>query len=81
MAYGLPVLTTNVSAIPEVIKDHHNGFIISPDNPKLLAEKIEEISSLSYEELLNIRKTAQKEITDISSVDKTMNTLLSVWSK
>ena len=81
MAYDLPVLTTNVSAIPEVIKDHHNGFIISPDNPKLLAEKIEEISSLSYEELLNIRKIAQKEVTNISSVDKTMNTLLSVWSK
>lgn len=80
MAYGLPVLTTNVSAIPEVIKDHHNGFITSPDNPKLLADKIEEISSLPYEELFNIRKTAQNDVINISSVDKTVNTLLSVWS-
>lgn len=76
MAYGLPVLTTKVSAIPEIIKDHVNGFIIEPENPRLLVQKILEISKLSEDELFEIRKTAQKDVSNISSVDKTMNKYL-----
>lgn len=76
MAYGLPVLTTKVSAIPEIIKDHVNGFIIEPENPRLLADKILEILELSDDELFEIRKTAQKDVSNISSVDKTMNKYL-----
>ena len=79
MAYGLPVLTTDVSAIPEVIEDGKNGFITSQNNPKALASKIKEISKLSNEELFEIVKTAQKDVKEISSVDKTMNTVLNTW--
>ena len=79
MAYGLPVLTTDVSAIPEVIEDGKNGFITSQNNPKELALKIKEISKLTNEELFEIVKTAQKDVKEISSVDKTMNTVLNTW--
>lgn len=79
MAYGLPVLTTDVSAIPEVIEDGKNGFITSQNNPEALALKIKEISKLSDEELFEIIKTAQKDVKEISSVDKTMNTVLNTW--
>ena len=73
MANGLPVLTTKVSAIPEIIKDHENGFIIEPENPQLLADKIIEISQLSDDEMFEIRKKAQEDVKNISSVEKTMN--------
>ena len=81
MAYGLPVLTTNVSAIPEVIIDNENGFLIESDNTQALANKIKEISSLSGEELFNIRKKAQEDVKDISSVEKTMSVFLDTLNK
>lgn len=71
-AAGLPVLSTYVSAIPEIIKDCENGFIIEPDNPKLLAEKIKEISKISNEELFDIRKKAQDDVIKLTSVEKTI---------
>lgn len=39
MASGLPVVGVNARALPEYINDE-NGFVVEPDNPKALAEKI-----------------------------------------
>jgi glycosyltransferase involved in cell wall biosynthesis len=40
MACGLPVITTGVSGIPEVITDGVNGQLIPPDNPQALADAL-----------------------------------------
>lgn len=81
MAYGVPVLTTSVSAIPEVITDNENGFLINPDSPEELSEKIKYIMSLSSQQLLEIRKNAQNSVQNISSIEKTMGNVLKVWNK
>ncbi len=73
MAVGLPILTTTVSSIPEIIKDRVNGFITEPNNPKKIAEKIVEISEIPNDELYQIRLKAQEDVKNISSVEKTMN--------
>jgi glycosyltransferase involved in cell wall biosynthesis len=41
MAFGLPVITTPVGAMPEVIKDGENGVITPIGNHEKLAENIE----------------------------------------
>ena len=79
MAYGVPVLTTNVSAIPEVIVDNKNGFLVKQNNPYELAMKIKEISSKSPEKLYEIRKNAQKDVQNISSIESTMQKVLNTW--
>ena len=45
MACGLPVITTPVSGIPEIIIDGHNGTLVPPNDAEALANAIQRISS------------------------------------
>lgn len=78
MAVGLPVLTTHVSSIPEIIEDGINGFMTDPNNPEGIAKKIKEINEISNGDLLKIRKQAQDDVKNISSVEKTMHKYLDI---
>jgi glycosyltransferase involved in cell wall biosynthesis len=40
MAYGCPIVSTNVGGIPELITDGVNGLLCPPKNPQCLADKI-----------------------------------------
>lgn len=40
MAYGCPIVSTNVGGIPELIQDGVNGLLCPPEHPECLAEKI-----------------------------------------
>jgi glycosyltransferase involved in cell wall biosynthesis len=41
MLAGLPVIATNVSAIPELIEDGKTGFLINQKDEKMLADRLE----------------------------------------
>lgn len=43
MASGVPVISTSVSGIPEIIKDRRNGLLVAPRDPLALAKAIEEL--------------------------------------
>ena len=45
MATGLPVVTTPVGAIPELVVHNESGFIVQPENPASLAEGIAAVLS------------------------------------
>lgn len=40
MASGKPIIGTSVGGIPYAIKDGQGGYLVEPENPKQLAEKI-----------------------------------------
>jgi glycosyltransferase involved in cell wall biosynthesis len=40
LSTGLPVVTTNVGGIPEMIDDGKNGFLVEPTNSRELADRI-----------------------------------------
>ena len=40
MASGLPIVSTKVSGLPEIVKEGKNGFLVEPGNPEQLADKI-----------------------------------------
>jgi glycosyltransferase involved in cell wall biosynthesis len=44
MACGLPVVTTAISGIPEVVKDGVNGLLVPTENPEALADALMRIS-------------------------------------
>ncbi|MBL4902448.1 MAG: glycosyltransferase family 4 protein [Desulfocapsa sp.] len=43
MTYGLPVVSTNVSAIPEIVSNGENGILVNPGNVKQLTEALDEL--------------------------------------
>jgi len=45
MAAGVPVVTTRVSGIPELVEDGVNGLLVRPDDPAELADALLRIHS------------------------------------
>lgn len=43
MACGIPVIGAKTGGIPEIISDGYNGFLVPPNDPIILAQKIEEL--------------------------------------
>lgn len=63
MSVGRPVIGTNIGGIPEMIDDGVNGYLVEPQNPEQIAEKV--IKLFSEEKLLeelgrNARKKAEE---------------------
>lgn len=40
MSAGNPIVTTEAGPIPEIVKDGETGFLVPPQNPQVMAEKI-----------------------------------------
>jgi glycosyltransferase involved in cell wall biosynthesis len=40
MAAGVPIISSDVGGIPEIIVDGENGYLVKPGQPSLIAEKI-----------------------------------------
>ncbi|MFH1118042.1 MAG: glycosyltransferase family 4 protein [Pseudomonadota bacterium] len=45
MAGGLPIVSTRVDGVPELIEDYETGFMVEPRNPEALAEAVIKVLS------------------------------------
>jgi glycosyltransferase involved in cell wall biosynthesis len=52
MAAGIPPVVTDVGGLAEVVRDGENGFVVPPENPPILSERI--IQLLSNRTLRNV---------------------------
>lgn len=43
MAHKLPIIATNIGAIPDFVIESKNGHMVEPNNPQQLARKIIEL--------------------------------------
>jgi glycosyltransferase involved in cell wall biosynthesis len=43
MARGLPVISTDIVGIPELVDGRETGLLVAPDDPQLLAEAIAKV--------------------------------------
>lgn len=63
MALGTPILTTTAGAAPEIVEDSVNGWLVPPDDPLALADRME-LALEAKDQLLvmakNARKTAER---------------------
>lgn len=63
MSYGMPIISTNVGGIPEIVESGKNGFLIEAGDKKALRESLEfyvnsqnEIKKMGQNSLLKIAK-------------------------
>jgi glycosyltransferase involved in cell wall biosynthesis len=42
---GIPVVSTRVSGIPELVRDNETGLLVEPDDPQALADAIARLLS------------------------------------
>ena len=81
MAAGVPVITTDVSAIPETIEDGVTGFTVAPRDPPALARKIAEVAGMDADLLQGVVRNAQHLVSDVWRVENTVEALLDEWER
>lgn len=61
MSYGLVPVVSSVGAIPEIIKSHDNGFLVSPGNHEELKRSID----LAFGHVCEVGERAKESVTDL----------------
>jgi glycosyltransferase involved in cell wall biosynthesis len=76
MAMAKPVVTTNIGAIPEIVRDKENGVIVRPGSPQTLADAVTILlvnKELSFQLGKNARSCVQSHYTWELAVRDTMS--------
>lgn len=79
MAMGLPVITTNVSGIPELVQDKTNGLLVQPQAPEELATAMARIlqdPTLRQQLGENGRDTVAEKFSSTHHITKLLNLLM-----
>ena len=79
MAMGVPVVTTNIGNISEIVRDGVDGILIEPDNKKGIINAIKKISD-NFEFRSSIIESAMQRSKEFS-IEKTLNNLVSILKK
>jgi len=80
MASGTPVISTPVSAIPELIDSGRNGLLVEQRSPEMLADAIEKLL-LDAELRQKLAHAARDTIETRFTVDRTAGELLNIFQE
>lgn len=80
MLAGLPIVTTKVGGIPEIITNGQNGFLVEPKNPQMLADKIKELIT---DKILMAKMSDQnlKDVKEKFSLQKMIDQTLTIYNE
>lgn len=79
MSIGVPVLSTEISGIPELIQNEKSGFLAKPNDPESLANTISRVLSLSNS-ISMITQLARNRITEEFELTTNANRLLAIFN-
>ena len=78
MLAGVPVISTNISGIPELIQDEKSGFLAQPSDPESLASTINKV--LQWPDLARVTQVARNKVTGEFELKNNVDRLLSVFN-
>jgi len=73
MSYGLPVVSTNVGGVEDLVDNGHNGLICEPGNPVKLAGIMKQMMDFSSTERIQIGKSGINKIKNEFNADVILN--------
>jgi glycosyltransferase involved in cell wall biosynthesis len=73
MASGLPVVAADAMALPHLVRDGENGFLFTPGDAQLLADKLAHVLTLPQEEL-DVLKNASLRLIAAHDIQRTLTT-------
>lgn len=78
MVYGVPVVSTSVSGIPELVDSGRNGILVEPRNPEMLADVLDRLLS---DEVLRkqLGAAAREKVVSKFSVERSVSELLKLF--
>ena len=79
MTVGIPVISTKISGIPELIQDEISGFLAEPNNPESLANTIEQLLH-SPQLIAPITQAARNRVTEEFGMNSNVERLMSVFN-
>jgi glycosyltransferase involved in cell wall biosynthesis len=80
MAHGLPVVSTNVNGVAELIEDGKNGFLVSPGTTEELTQALEYVVK-NKNKMLEIGNNARQFVSQNFSVSQMVNKLNGLITK
>ncbi|NES87379.1 MAG: colanic acid biosynthesis glycosyltransferase WcaL [Moorea sp. SIO2B7] len=80
MAVGIPVISTDISGIPELIQDGVSGFLALPNDPESLSQAIEKLFNLT-QPVSQITKVAKRRINEEFDKNINIDRLLKVFNE
>ncbi len=58
ISYGVPIISTDISGIPEICSDNHNGLLVPPEDPIALSDAIKKFYNMDNERYQTFRGNA-----------------------
>jgi glycosyltransferase involved in cell wall biosynthesis len=80
MASGLTVVATRVGEVENVITDGVQGYLVPPENPQALADKLLEVCS-HIEEGLPVAEAAQLVINERYSLQRMLDVVQAIYEE
>ena len=79
MAMNVPVISSRVSAVPELISENKNGILVNPNSPMELTEAIVSLIN-SPEKRENLGKEGRKTVLENFNIERNIETLVkTLW--
>jgi len=81
MAMEKIVIGTKSGALPEIVDDRENGYLIEPDNDRQLAELILNIFELDEKEKSTVGKSARAKVVENFSLEKMIDKTIRIYKE
>ncbi len=81
MLCGVPVITTNVASLPELVMDGHTGLVCEPDDPDSFAAQVERLYGMPDVAVERMIEEAESHVRDRFDVARLMRMVRRVWQQ
>ncbi|XPP26687.1 MAG: glycosyltransferase [Leucobacter sp.] len=78
MASGLPIIAANAVALPHLVHDGENGYLVEPGNDAELAARLTDVLTAPHEEWLRMQRASLKGV-EVHDITRTLETFEALY--